>query len=582
MKCTRLFAVCSFALIALNAPPALAQKPATNSPNFGTVVREGKHPRLTVLISIDQFRGDYLSRWTNLFLPPKQGSNIGGFRYLMEAGSYFVNAHHDHYPTYTGPGHAALLTGATPNLHGIVSNNWWSLSPSADKLSKAPKSPYNVYCVEDYSVSAITSAPSKAKPMSPRNLLSTTVGDELKLATNLRSKQVSLALKDRAAILLAGHRPDICLWYDEESKGWISSSYYCPTNHLPDWVERRNHQQREAPKVWKSSLPPEAYKNCLPEPGALPREVKGFEHAIGTEKGQIKISLSPFANEFVMESAEKAVKNEKLGQNDSATDMLTINLSTNDYVGHKFGPYSAEALDITVETDKVLSKFLNFLNTSVPGGLNSCLIVITGDHGVAPIPEAAQELGIHGGRIFAEELVTKVEKALNARFGEQNWLSDKGTYEEPYLYLNPDAVKKSIELGTATSKTDCERVAAQAVSELTGVYVAYTRTQLLSGEFPSNAISRRVASGFHSRLSGDILVVPEQGYIFTDSKTGTSHGTPFAYDTHVPILISGFGVRSGVWAERVSTLDIAPTLSLLLGVEFPSGCVGKPLAPALR
>lgn len=571
--------------------PAAAQQSAEGGGEFAANVRSFKRPHLTVVISIDQFRADYLRRLTDLFLPPRRrDGNIGGFRYLMEEGSYFVDARYGHVPLYTGPGHAVILTGGYPYKTGIVSNDWW------DPVSGQP-----VYCVDDprWKVVGARSG-SVAKPMGPLNLRSTTVGDELKLASGGASRVVSLALKDRAAILLGGHAQDVCIWYDDQSGRWISSTAYCKEGRLPDWVEALNAEgipDRALGSVWNPIVSPEGLRRAIMPVLPPEREPYGmgrtFPHRVGTEKTRNSyrgFTFTPAANTFVFETAQRAILAERLGQRGETPDLLALNLSTNDYVGHAFGPYSPEALDITVQTDRALSVFLNFLRVTIPGGLKEVVVVVTADHGVVPIVESLQAMGVSAGRVLESAINTAAQTALNRAFGG-TWVGKSpegrslGGYVEPYFYLNPAALSQALAEGKAKSASEIEAAAARAIAAIPGIYACHTRTQVLEGRLPATEIGRRVANGFHPRVSGDVLVVTEPMH-FTDPGTPgpyvTTHGSPYAYDTHVPILIAGPGIRSGIWADPVSPADIAPTLCALLGIELPAACDGRILRSALK
>lgn len=575
---------------------------AQSKDNFADMVRLGKRPRLTVVISIDQFRNDYLRRLTEWFLPARQkNGQPGGFRYLMTQGSYFTDARYSYYPTFTGPGHACILTGSAPYKNGIVSNDWW------DKATLS-----SVYCVDDAGVKVVGKVEgSVAKPMGPKNLRSTTVGDELKLATNGQAKVVTLALKDRAAILLGGHNQDMSIWYDDYTGRWISSTAFCRDGKLPTWAEESNTEDltgKALGTVWTPTAPPEALQRSRPPQLSRLREPYGmggtFPHPIGKERTRNNIkafTLTPAANAYVFGTAKRAVVAEKLGQ-DTVPDILAINLSTNDYAGHAFGPYSPELTDITLATDRQLADFFEFLDKTVVGGLSETLIVITADHGVVPIVDNLNDDRIPGERILDATIDDAVLDALNAAFGKRTWIGREpstrqdadgkdipgklvGGYLEPCVYLSEAAIAQALASGRATSRAQIEQVAANAVAALPGIYACYTRSQIMTNQLPPTEITRRVIHGFHPKLSGDFMVVTDLQVLTESSPIGpysTSHGTPYAYDTHIPILIAGPGIRSGVWADPVAPWDIAPTLSALLGVELPSGCDGTILRSALK
>ena len=588
--------VIAFSLIGLTRAATAQERAYDGNGEFAGNVRGFKRPHLTVVVSIDQFRADYLRRLTDLFLPARQSDGkVGGFRYLMTAGSYFTDARYNHFPTFTGPGHAVILTGGHPYKTGIVSNDW------LDTANGAP-----VYCVDDSRWKVVGAATgSAAKPMGPRNLRSTTVGDELKLATGGAAKVVTLSLKDRAAILLGGHAQDVSLWYDDAGGRWISSTAYCKDGSLPAWAADINREaipDRALGTTWTPSVPAGAMARTIPPslPAQnIPYGMGGsFPHAIGSEKVKQNyraFTLTPAANAYVFATAKRAVSAERLGQRGDAPDLLAINLATNDYAGHAFGPYSPEALDVTVQTDRQIADFLNFLQSTVPGGLKEVVFVVTADHGVQPIVENLLDRNISAGRILESDIAQAVVPILNATYGgyagDNAWIGKGpegktlGGYVEPYLYLNPAAIRQAMRRQNPPTPAQIEETAARAIAAIPGVYACYTRTQILEGRLPATEITRRITNGFHPKVSGDVVVVTEAMYYTELGAPGpyvTTHGSPYAYDTHVPILIAGMGIRPGVWVDPVSPADIAPTLCALLGIELPSACDGIILKAALK
>jgi predicted AlkP superfamily pyrophosphatase or phosphodiesterase len=524
-------------------------------------------PKLVVLISIDQFRGDYVERFNSYFLPPRSGGKLGGFKYLMETGAHFRNAMHNHIPTATGPGHATLMSGSEPAFDGIVSNDWFNRTTRK-----------TVYCVDDPSVETVGGS---TIPMSPRNLIVTTVGDELKMATNGRSKVVGVAIKDRASILMAGHAANTVIWYDYGAGNWITSSWYAPSKTLPVWVRDLNAERnvdKFAGQTWEPLLADDAYAITRRAPAEKPASNgKPFSHPMDAKPGKALFNgmiTSQFGNEFTFQAAERAVDAEKLGQHD-VPDVLVINLSTNDYVGHRYGPNSPEVMDITVRTDRLLSQFMNKLQSTVPGGMDNVAMVVTGDHGVLPVPEESADVYKTGViRNVDEGVITAVKTALVAKFGPGDWILGNGLYEQN-LYLNR---KLAAEKGLRMS--DIEQVASDAAAAAPGVFGAFTRTQILANGVPSYAWRDRLVNGFNGSLGGDVMVLAGPGN-YAEGGTGTGHGAVWDYDAHVPILLKARGVKPGAYLRRVHTSDIAPTLCRLLGIESPTGNVGVPLVDSL-
>lgn len=540
------------ALIGLTAV-SVAQRPALH------------RPKLVVAISVDQFRDDYVSRYYNLFLPARSGGKIGGFRFLMDTGAWFKDAHHNHVPTATGPGHATLLTGSEPGIDGIVGNDWWDRAKG-----KA------MYCVDDKNVETVGGT---SNPMSPFNLKVTTLGDEMKLATAGRSKVVGIALKDRAAILMSGHAADDVVWFDNNTGNWVTSTWYAPSKQLPSWAAKINADRlvdKAFGAKWEPILPEAAYQYTRKTVGKK-ADGKEFSYTLGTPGGKPDKAFwagmwtSYWGNEFTTQSAIRAVEAEKLGQHD-VPDLLAISYSSNDYIGHAYGPNSPEALDATVRTDQTLSELFNALDKAV--GIENVTIVLSADHGVLPVPEEAKASQIPDTR-YPDAIAKNVRAALNAAYGEGDWVLGNGMYEQNF-YINREVAKEK-----KIPMSEVEKTAAEAAMTTPGVFVAFTRTQLMLGQVPGWDWTKRAIYGFSPTIGGDLMVFEAPGTLF-GGVSGTSHGSAWEYDSHVPLLLRGPGINKGIYTRRVATADIAPTLSLLLGIEYPSGNQGKPLSEAIK
>jgi len=537
---------------------------AVSAGAFAQTSRIGNNPpKLVVVISVDQFRADYVERFAPYYLPKRSKAGLGGIRFLTETGSHYLDAHHNHLPTATGPGHATLLTGSEPAINGIVGNEWFDR-----ESGKA------MYCVDDATVKTVGGS---GGPMSPRNLKVTTLGDELKMATNGRAKVVGISFKDRAAILMAGHAADNVIWFDTKGGNWQTSSFYQPSGNLPQWVADFNAEQRPQKalsQTWEPLLAADAYAITRRAPFEKPSpNAKPFSHPLGPS-GFGTFTTSAPGQDFLFQTVERAIDAEKLGQHD-VPDLLVFNLATNDYVGHRYGPNSPEAMDITVATDRLLSRFFNKLDKTIPGGIDNVAIVLTADHGVVPIPEEAREVYRTGAiRLLEKSVTSAVTAALNGKYGEAKWLLGDGLYEE-YLYLDRTLIaSKGLDLRTV------QRVAAKAAAAVTGVYDAYSCEDVSHGEIPELPFKSMIANSLHPRYSGDVILLNDPG-VYVGGGTGTGHGAIWAYDSHVPILMRARGVRPGAYRDRVYTADIASALAHLLGVEYPTGNVGRPL-PGLR
>jgi hypothetical protein len=479
-------------------------------------------PKLVVGIVIDQFRYDYLTRFRDAY--------TGGFDRLLKNGAVFTDAEFDHFPTVTAVGHSVFLTGATPALSGIVGNEWYDRG--SGKM---------VTSVSDDSVKGLGGQGGGA---SPRRLLVSTVGDEMKMANGGKSRVIGISLKDRAAILPAGHMADGAYWFDGKSGNFVSSTFYF--QELPEWVVEFNRERaadRYAGIAW------EPFQRMPSPAGAQLWEA---------------LAASPFGNELVEAFAERAIGRERLGRNE-ATDLLAVSFSANDYVGHRAGPDSPQVRDLSIRTDRLLDKFLRFIDAEV--GLSNVLLVLTADHGVAPLPELQQERRMPGGRIAGGAVERAVESALAASYGEGKWIERSS---EDAIYLNRLLIHQKKLTGA-----EVERVAAEAARAVPHVFRVYTASDLSRGHAMADMVGRRVMNGFNAARSADLLVLYEPYWV--PGAHGTSHGVAFGYDAHVPVIFMGKGIKPGAYRRRILPNDIAPTLAALLEVETPSGSVGRVL-----
>jgi predicted AlkP superfamily pyrophosphatase or phosphodiesterase len=535
------------------------------SPGNSSAQTPAMRPRLVVVISIDQFRADYLQRFARYFGP-------GGFNLLLQKGANFTDATYRHSNTQTCPGHAVILTGSYGDLNGIISNTWY------DTASHKPQ-----YCAADSAAKLIGVA---SEGRSPRNLLVSTVGDELKTASNGRSRVITVAGKDRSAIMLGGHQADAAYWTEDTLI--VSSTYYM--KELPRWVQRFNasgHVTQYRGATWDRILPPAAYAMMGPDNVAAEENPGGigktFPHHLGRGTGEADFldgfQTSPFENEVIVDFAIQAITEEGLGRDDDP-DLLGIGFSANDLVGHSYGPDSHEVMDMTVRTDRLLRRFFTFLEQQV--GMDRLAIVLTSDHGVAPLPELAHGSGsrARGARIDPAVIAGVAENALRARFGaprrpgfvdQPNWIMYEGW---PWLYLNLEGLRdKRIRI------RDAEEVARRAVLRVPGVARVVTATELLRER--TAAVHTRAELSFYPGRSGNIYLELSPYAIPEAKPEGTTHGSPWSYDTHVPLVWLEPGVRPGTYKASVSVADIAPTLSSLLEIPAPSGSQGRVLKEML-
>jgi predicted AlkP superfamily pyrophosphatase or phosphodiesterase len=517
-------------------------------------------PKLVLLISIDQGRADYIDRFSDLYMPAKSGSTLGGFKWLRETGVSYTDAHHHHVPTFTAVGHSVLMTGSVPALNGIVGNDWWDRA--AGKMH---------YSTDDDTVKTVGGTMSG---MSARPLKVTTVGDELKMATNGRSKVVGISFKDRASILMAGHAADQVVWFDYGTGNFVTSTYFSDT--LPKWADDFNKSRAMDAflgKSWTPSLPEASYVNARNAPHE--KGSKMFSHPHPAEANSAyytNVVRSVDGQNAIFDLTEKAIETEKLGQHETP-DVLVVNLASNDYVGHEWGPNSPEVMDIWAVTDKRLSRLFNMLNKQIPGGIDKVAITVSADHGVSAIPgEMADVYKIGATRVSGSGILAAVEKALDTKYGDVKWALD---YNGANIYLDRAQMDAK-----GLKHEEVEQAAADAVMTVPGVYMAFTRTAVLDGRMPQTRYREWISNGLNPIYGGDVVVMEGPNQIETGA-TGTTHGSPWAYDTHVPILTHWAGQSARRVARRAYTHDIASTLCTLLGIEYPSGNVGEPLWEAL-
>lgn len=520
-------------------------------------------PRLVVVISLDQFPYDYISRFRPWF-------GEGGFNYLLDHGANFSNATYKHALNMTGPGHAVILSGSYGNQNGIIANDWYD-----------PEGHRGVYCVRDTVAHTLGAS---APGVSPRNFLGSTFGDQLRLHTSFRSRVVAVSNKDRAAILMGGIMANAAYWMVDSA--FVSSDYYM--NELPSWVNEFNESGMVTSyfgQSWEKCLPEDAYQSVdeddVPYENAgangrtFPHRITGESTSRVTRSYFNAVLTSPFGSEILAAFAREAVRNEELGQR-GVTDLLCVSFSSNDYVGHAFGPNSQEVMDMTVRTDKILNDFFAFLDLEV--GLGNCLIVLTSDHGVAPIPEyvLAHSGSTDAGRVKGDVLTSFCNASLAKAFGARkkgNWIE---AISNNNIYINREAVRER--------KTTLEAASAALADSLRTMHAigaAYSREEMIA-MVPNSRVEQCMRRSFHPVRSGDVFYALRPFYIEGYAPTGTTHGEPYDYDAHVPLLICGDGIRNNTFMTEASPADIGPTLSTLLGITAPAAREGRVLVEALK
>lgn len=548
MKKNLLWAFCLNLLIL----QAFSQKsqPQTTSKAF-------TRPKLVVGLMVDQMRWDYLYRYQNRY-------GQGGFNRLLNQGFSCENTFIPYTPTATGCGHASVYSGTVPAINGITGNNWWDT-----KLQRS------VYCVEDKSVKTVGSD-SRDGEMSPRNMVSNTVTDELRLSTNFRSKVIGISIKDRGAILPAGHSANAAYWYDESKGIFISSTYYM--NDLPQWVKDFN--ARRLPDAyykegWKTLYPIDSYiqstsdakdyeRTEIGPKNSFPYDMSGY---IG--KDYYKLPFLPQAATYTFEMAKAAAIHEQLGKN-KETDFLAVSISSPDYTGHSFGPNSIEIEDTYLRLDKDIEQFLNFLDIQV--GKNNYLLFLTADHGAAHVPSFLKENNHPGGSIALGNLVKKVNELIQQKYKVKNGIINSSYYNLALNHKEMDSLQ-----------VDKDAIKALIIHEMEkeeGIYRVVDKEELNESNLQAT-IRERLINGYYPYRSADLQVIPKPNW-FQGNAKGTEHSVWNPYDAHIPLLWYGWKIKPGKSYQERYMPDIAVTLAAMLHIQMPNGAVGKVIEEAMN
>lgn len=525
-----------------------------NLPSFSQTTRSEK-PKLVVGIVVDQMRNDYIDRFWNRY-------SEDGFKRLVNDGYRFKNAHFNYVPTYTGPGHASVYTGTTPATHGIIGNNWY------DKTIDA-----SVYCAEDRNVQSVGTL-DNAGMMSAHRMTVTTIADENRLATQMRGKTIGVALKDRGAILPAGHTANAAYWFHGMDEGrWISSSFYM--NSLPQWVVDFNNSGKAASyfKTWNTLYPIETYVESGTDMNKFEGGFKGKETAtfpydleeLRTYNNNFELLKAvAFGNDLTTDFAMAAIEGEKLGQNND-TDFLTLSYSSTDYVGHNFGVNSKEVQDTYLRLDKNIAELLQYLDKTV--GKNEYIVFLTADHAAVDVPAYLDSLRIPAGYFDSRSFRNNIDSLVQKEYGNKNLIKNISNNQ---LFFNYELLHEmNINIDSFQQKL------SNYILMQDNIHRVYTRQQIVNGAY-TKGMDELIKNGFNHKRSGDLIYVLDPAFI-SYSHTGSTHGSSFMYDTHVPILFYGKGVKSGSSSRRSEIVDIAPTIAVMLGISFPSGTTGEPL-----
>jgi predicted AlkP superfamily pyrophosphatase or phosphodiesterase len=524
---------------------------------FSSAQQTIQRPKLVVGIVVDQMRWDYLYRYYDRF------SAQGGFKRLLNQGFSCENTLIPYTPTVTACGHSSIYSGSVPAITGITGNFWWDNQEMR-----------SVYCTEDKTVNTVGSNSSLGK-MSPRNMLVTTICDELKLATNFKSKVIGISIKDRGGILPAGHNANAAYWYDNTVGSWITSTYYM--NELPKWVIDFNNQKLVDTYYqlgWNLLYPPGSYIQSTED--EKPYEAKPFgtkfpydlKKFIG--KDYSKISATPMGNTLTSEMAKATIIGEQLGS-DSITDMLAISYSSPDYIGHSFGPNSIESEDGFLRLDKELGSLLNFLDAKV--GKDKYTVFLSADHGVAHIPEFMQANKIPAGRVYMNTIVSNLNKTMAEKYKINTIIVSDDNYQ---LHLNHPLLDSA-----KINEEEIKNWLVKQLSTETGIAFTFSLEDLNEVPLPAT-IRNMLNNSYYPRRNGDIQVILKPNYIDAYAATGTTHGLWNPYDTHIPLLWYGWGIKQGKTNRETYMTDIAPTIAAMLHIQMPNGSIGHVITEVIK
>ena len=526
-----------------------------------TAQQKNTNPKLVVGIVVDQMRYDYLTRFYHRY-------GDGGFKRLLKDGFSLENAHYNYIPTYTAVGHTSIYTGTTPSNHGIIGNHWY------DKYAKK-----SIYCVDDAKQTTVGNS-GKGGQKSPYRLVTTTITDQLHLAQNMQGKTIGIAIKDRSAILPAGHTANAAYWFDGGQRGeWISSSYYM--KQLPTWVQKFNAAKKADAYLstpWNTLYDINTYTESIEDDNNFEATFKGedkpvFPHDIpklrASNNNYSILKAIPAGNTFTTDFAKAAIIGERLGKS-AHTDFLAISYSSTDYVGHQFGVASKETQDTYLRLDRDLESLLKFLDKYV--GKGKYTVFLTADHAATQVPSYLQSVKIPGDYISIKKLRNYLDKSTKAQFGSAALIENISNFQ---VFLDHDELKKN-----SLKANEVAQFIADEAIRYRGIYKAVTAATLQKTTF-TNGILNSLQNGYNQKFSGDVLLIPNPSTI-SYMKKGTTHGSGYSYDTHVPIIFYGNGIRKGRSKKKYEIIDISPTLANFLQIEFPNGTSGKVIDEVLK
>jgi predicted AlkP superfamily pyrophosphatase or phosphodiesterase len=512
-------------------------------------------PKLIVGIVVDQMRNDFIYRYWNSY-------GNGGFKRLVNEGYYFKNTHYNYIPTYTGPGHSSIYTGTTPRHHGIISNEWFVKGTEKPAYCVFDKDAIGAGCTNDHG------------KMSPKNQLSSTIGDEMKMSSNGKAKVFAVALKDRSAVLPAGHAANGAFWFDDESGNFVSSNWYM--KELPKWISDFNAKkltEKYLSAGWNTLAPIETYTNSIADDNGYEEIMPGKESPVfpydfktQLEKKQFGVIKStPFGNSLTKDLAIECIRNEELGK-DAITDFFSVSFSSTDIVAHAVGPRAVEIEDVYRRLDKDLEEFLNFLDKQV--GKGNYTLFLTADHGGADVPKHLMDNKIPAGNISEKKLALDLKGYFDANYNDSTILMNVSSEQ---VFLNESRIT-----AMKLNVKEVEQKLCAYLLTVKGISEAYPSDLLKFGSFEKNDMRALLQNGYNHRLSGNVAFVFKPGWM-DHAEKGTTHGAGYNYDTHVTLIFFGNGIKKGNSFEYITITQIAPTVCELIQVNQPNSTTAQPL-----
>jgi predicted AlkP superfamily pyrophosphatase or phosphodiesterase len=560
MKIVKITLIVLGMIISFKGPEAYAQKQDKDNTVPGTSAQIATSPKLVVGIVVDQMRYDYLTRFWNHY-------GEGGFKRLVADGFNCTNNHFNYAPTSTGPGHASIYTGTTPATHGIIGNNWYEKETNQI-----------VYCASDEAYSSVGSQDVASGKMSPNRMIVSTITDKLRLHTQMKGKVIAIALKDRGAVLPGGHTANAAYWFHGGLEGhWMTSTYYLPD--LPKWVKdfNKSNTVEKYKKPWNTLKDIKSYVESDEDNNEYEGLFGGetapvFPHnlpAIWENNSQFDILKgTPYGNSITTDFALAALDGEDLGK-DGITDFLAVSFSSTDYVGHQFGVNSKEIQDTYIRLDGDLDRLFKALDKKVGNG--EYTVFLTADHGAIDVPAYLEDQKIPAGYMDSKLMSSKFTEFMEITYGKVKLIKN---YSNAQFFFDHEVIR-NLDLNVK----DVQESIAQELLSYDGVSRVYTGYQMAQIEY-TKGIPYILQNGYNHKRSGDVLLVLDPNVIYYP-RTGSTHGSPYIYDTHVPLLFYGKGIRKGSTAVRTEIPDIAPTLAVLLGIAFPNGTTGEPISAVL-